>query len=183
MALINARNYLWGGKKWVNPYITDGLVQMWDGIWNVGGGKHSDTTTVWVDLVGGREATGITSAQVGANYMLSDGVHRCYLPAVGDAVGQKDFCVQAVCSNVVRKVNAFAVLAAENDYMSMYWSSTTGSNFLFKTTTSNTRPSVNFTGGLVTASHYSSLYGRLTAGTTQGSAVYLGNSSWGGVRL
>ena len=34
-----------------NPYITDGLVAMWDGEWNVGLGKHSDTATVWKDLI------------------------------------------------------------------------------------------------------------------------------------
>ena len=34
-----------------NPYITDGLVTMWDGEWNVGLGKHSDTATVWKDLI------------------------------------------------------------------------------------------------------------------------------------
>ena len=32
-----------GAKKmmntaWINPYVKDGLVAMWDGIWNVGGG-------------------------------------------------------------------------------------------------------------------------------------------------
>jgi hypothetical protein len=41
------------GKKWVNPYITDGLVAMWDGEWNAGGGKHDANATVWKDLVGG----------------------------------------------------------------------------------------------------------------------------------
>jgi hypothetical protein len=181
--LIGARNYLWGGKKWQNPYITDGLVAMWDGVWNIGPGKHSDTTSEWVDLVAGKKATGITAGQVGADYMLSDGVHQRYLPAVGTAVGKNNFAVQAVCTNVVRNANAFAVLAAENDYMSMYWPSTSGSNFLFKTTTSNTRPNVNFSGGLITALLYSNLYGRLTSGTTQGNSVYLGNSAWSGVRL
>lgn len=30
-----------GGKTgWVNPYVTDGLVAMWDGEWNAGGGDH-----------------------------------------------------------------------------------------------------------------------------------------------
>lgn len=39
------------------PYITDGLVSWWDGKWNNGIGLHSDSTTVWKDLVGGRDAT------------------------------------------------------------------------------------------------------------------------------
>ena len=28
-------------KPWTNPYVTDGLVAMWDGEWNAGGGVRS----------------------------------------------------------------------------------------------------------------------------------------------
>ena len=45
-----------GAKKmlyhWTNPYVTDGLIAMWDGEWNVGGGMHDMTATVWKNLVG-----------------------------------------------------------------------------------------------------------------------------------
>ena len=44
------------GGGWKNPYITDGLVAMWDGEWNVGGGVHSDTLTSWNDICIGRTA-------------------------------------------------------------------------------------------------------------------------------
>ena len=37
-----------------NPYITDGLIAMWDGVWNVGIGMHSSSSTVWLDLVEGK---------------------------------------------------------------------------------------------------------------------------------
>ena len=37
---------------WSNPYVTDGLIAMWDGEWNVGPGKHSSTTSTWKDLIG-----------------------------------------------------------------------------------------------------------------------------------
>lgn len=52
--MIAARQIAFGGsaKKWENPYITDGLVAMWDGEWNAGGGKHDPSATVWKDLVG-----------------------------------------------------------------------------------------------------------------------------------
>lgn len=33
-----------------NPYVTDGLICMFDGIWNSGLGKHSDDLHVWKDL-------------------------------------------------------------------------------------------------------------------------------------
>lgn len=34
------------------PYITDGMLAMWDGEWNVGWGVHDSTATSWVDLSG-----------------------------------------------------------------------------------------------------------------------------------
>ena len=49
--LIAARNsFMCGG--WKNPYVTDGLVAMWDGDWNAGPGKHDANATVWNDLSG-----------------------------------------------------------------------------------------------------------------------------------
>ena len=39
-------------EPWVNPYITDGLVAMWDGEWNIAGGKHDPNATTWVDISG-----------------------------------------------------------------------------------------------------------------------------------
>lgn len=41
------------GSGWVNPYVTDGLVAMWDGEWNVAGGKHNGSSREWIDIVGG----------------------------------------------------------------------------------------------------------------------------------
>lgn len=34
------------------PYVTDGLIAMYDGEWNAGFGKHDSHATVWKDLVG-----------------------------------------------------------------------------------------------------------------------------------
>ena len=36
------------------PYITDGLVAWYDGIWNAGMGKHDANATVWIDLINGK---------------------------------------------------------------------------------------------------------------------------------
>ena len=36
-----------------NPYVTDGLVAMFDGEWNAGWGIHDETATEWKDLCGG----------------------------------------------------------------------------------------------------------------------------------
>lgn len=39
-------------RRWKNPYVADGLVAMWDGEWNAGGGVHDPNATVWKDLIG-----------------------------------------------------------------------------------------------------------------------------------
>ena len=41
-----------GPTPWTNPYVTDGLVAMWDGEWNAGGGVHDPDATTWADLSG-----------------------------------------------------------------------------------------------------------------------------------
>lgn len=35
------------------PYITDGLVAIWDGMWNVGIGEHDEVSSTWKDLISG----------------------------------------------------------------------------------------------------------------------------------
>ena len=49
--------YTESADGWKNPYITDGLVAMWDGEWNVGGGIHDSSAKIWKDLIGTRDAT------------------------------------------------------------------------------------------------------------------------------
>ena len=59
-SVLSARHSAFGGEEtaiWENPYVTDGLVAMWDGEWNVSGGRHSASSSTWVDIVGGVELT------------------------------------------------------------------------------------------------------------------------------
>ena len=73
--MLGARTGAWsGGAKWKNPYITDGLVAMWDGLWSdpslaiIDGGD-------WVDCIGGARLTGVTKTDVGVSVIkgsLSD---------------------------------------------------------------------------------------------------------------
>ena len=73
MALINLRNALMAGKKWKNPYVTDGLVAMWDGEWNAGGGVHDPNATTWVDLSGnGHDLLLSGTASFGADHAELD---------------------------------------------------------------------------------------------------------------
>lgn len=60
-----------GAPAWTNPYVTDGLVAMWDGEWNAGGGVHDPNTAVWKDLVGTNDLHLTASSSFGENYFLS----------------------------------------------------------------------------------------------------------------
>lgn len=65
----------WGfGRKrgWTNPYVADGLIAMWDGEWNAGGGVHDASATVWKDLVGSDDFT-IDSAGIWGDKSISNG--------------------------------------------------------------------------------------------------------------
>lgn len=69
--MIALKCAMFAGKKggWTNPYITDGLVAMWDGEWNAGGGVHGGKATVWKDLVGDHDLT-ISGNQWSGNALL-----------------------------------------------------------------------------------------------------------------
>jgi len=44
-------------NDWKNPYVTDGLVAMWDGEWNAGGDIHDSSANTIKELVSGRDFT------------------------------------------------------------------------------------------------------------------------------
>lgn len=52
--LLGARQFFErrGGGGWQNPYVTDGLITMLDGEWNVAGGQHETTPQRWIDISG-----------------------------------------------------------------------------------------------------------------------------------
>jgi len=50
--LVAHRNGMAVSGGWTNPYVTDGLVAMWDGEWNAGGGVHDAAATEWKDIAG-----------------------------------------------------------------------------------------------------------------------------------
>lgn len=67
--LIADRNGMVVGKAWTNPYVTDGLIGLWDGEWNVAGGQHDGSATTWVDISGNnRDAVLSGTYSWGANY-------------------------------------------------------------------------------------------------------------------
>lgn len=72
--LLGARQFFErrGGGGWQNPYVTDGLVAMWDGEWPGGvGGQTAQSASEWVDLIHGNiygSGTGI----------LYDATNKCF---------------------------------------------------------------------------------------------------------
>jgi hypothetical protein len=96
--MIAARQIAFGGSanKWENPYITDGLVAMWDGEWNAGWRKHDPSTTVWKDLVGIYDAQAEDSPVFGDSF--SDTSNGCWkLPdSIIPIVEVSDLCVEVV---------------------------------------------------------------------------------------
>lgn len=66
--LLGARQFFErrGGGGWQNPYVTDGLIAMWDGEWNAGPGVH-DANKRMVNLCGGAEIVLDSACVIGDN--------------------------------------------------------------------------------------------------------------------
>ncbi len=60
-----------GSKR--NPYVTKGLVAMWDGEWNVGIGQHDGNARVWKDLIGKSDGKPFGATRFSDKSVLLDG--------------------------------------------------------------------------------------------------------------
>jgi hypothetical protein len=92
--LINLRNALMTGKRWKNPYITDGAFFLFDGEWNDGGGKHT-TDKMWTDLINGRTISLPSAVTVASNHVE---VRSAIAFSMADSAPQSDFSVEYVFS-------------------------------------------------------------------------------------
>ena len=64
-SMIGMRNLMIaGGGGWQNPYVTDGLVAMWDGEWNAGPGAHDASSQYISSLIDGGGTAEIGSSSV-----------------------------------------------------------------------------------------------------------------------
>ncbi len=61
----------YGSKK--NPYVTKGLVAMWDGEWNASLGKHDPKATKWKDLVERSDCDPVGTPKFSGNSVELDG--------------------------------------------------------------------------------------------------------------
>lgn len=125
--LIAARNaILAGGGGWKNPYVTDGLIAMWDGEWNAGPGKHDASATVWKDLAGSYD---VYTDEADCNGTFTANGLRCHgdkLAAKGDLDNILPFNVNAEIEAVVTFPSA--VTTASNFSMFYFCGGGQGSN-------------------------------------------------------
>lgn len=106
-----------GGVR--NPYVTDGLIVMFDGEWNAGIGKHNASATTWANLVGtekpsllstmswGSDCLNIPSSGTGVSISLSTATVRH---------------IEIVCRSDSTVSTAFAVAGHENSSFVFYQS-------------------------------------------------------------
>lgn len=55
-------------------YVQDGLIAQWDGIENIGYGRHDGASIIWVDLIGNRTATLTEHGAFSDDALVSDGI-------------------------------------------------------------------------------------------------------------
>jgi len=79
----------------VNPYITDGLIAMFDAEWNVGLGKHEESPESWKDLTGHIILNAVPST-FGNNYVILDVTPSFESQAILDAINQDKLAVEMV---------------------------------------------------------------------------------------
>ena len=67
----------WRARGWTNPYITDGLVAMWDGEWNAGFGIHNPLATTIKDLIGTNDLILAPTSQIRPNSFTVESENGC----------------------------------------------------------------------------------------------------------
>lgn len=72
-SMVAVRGAMMGKTGWKNPYVTDGLIAMWDGEWNVGGGVHDTSAVSWLNLAGDPSFDMTVPAYWDANSLVMDG--------------------------------------------------------------------------------------------------------------
>lgn len=88
-----------GGGGWVNPYVTDGLVAMWDGEWNAGGGVHDAGTTTWRELVGGLDLA-VSSGIFGGDGLYGTDSTACQATFADASYSLKDIMAADVATTI-----------------------------------------------------------------------------------
>lgn len=96
MMIANRESFAVASRRrgWTNPYVTDGLVAMWDGQWNVAGGMHDANATTWADISG-------NGCDLNAPAHYSFGSYFCDLPAGNRFYGTLPSVMSATTTEIV----------------------------------------------------------------------------------
>ena len=132
-------------EPWVNPYNTNGLVAMWDAIWNAGGGVHRSSLTAWKDLVGDNDIT-LGSAIVQKTDIAIPRYQTLSLAVAGFENRSWTIEILTYAYNVARSV-AILNLANDKTNARAIWSRDS-------TTTTNSRIQINMPYGTGTQNSY-----------------------------
>lgn len=127
--LLGARQFFErrAAPAWTNPYVTDGLVAMWDGEWNAGGGVHDPNAQSWVDLTGNHSLSQIgADDSFGNNYFLhgSNGVLTCEANDFRDAIISKQNAVELVFQRNTQQIQdcaPFGLVSSPNANTARGW--------------------------------------------------------------
>lgn len=100
-------NFILGPDIVENPYVTDGLVSMWDAEWNDGVCSHVSTSTKWNDIVSGHNlelASGTPTWEAKANVI--NGKWRIVSPEIQALfkAANKNNLSYEVCFNALPKI-------------------------------------------------------------------------------
>jgi len=100
--LLGARQFFASkpAPAWTNPYVTDGLVAMWDGEWNAGvGGEHDSSATSWTDIVAGMVIPFVDKFAYNRTYYWRENCVEMDGYATGSVVSTTDAVKQALAGD------------------------------------------------------------------------------------
>ena len=148
---LGSGNFILGPDIVENPYVTDGLISMWDAEWNDGVCSHVSTSTKWIDIVSGynmKLATGTPTWEAKANVINGKwGIVSPELQALFKAANKKnlsyELCFSALPYNIKGTVLGFTytlngTIANDSTIGDWCWSGNWISPNKFKTTRKGT---------------------------------------------
>ena len=126
--MLGARTGAWAKSGgWVNPYVTDGLIAMWDGEWNGGViGEHISNANQFVDIVNGAVAIPEFDLSFGDNYAYAEKFRLASDAAIGAKIvrlkNEGKLSVEMVFKSSTSAINTAVYYCEdlENNYYDFY---------------------------------------------------------------
>lgn len=133
-------------RGWKNPYVTDGLVAMWDGIWNAGPGVHDASASTWADLSGNGYDISVDNNVFAWTQNSIQSPNSAFLPLVANA---------GAYSGSRGTIEAVFKIRAVNGSFGRVWSGNTdNSDYRFALLVSRGAPSVAIQCGAIRGSKF-----------------------------